>query len=394
MKSTRYFTLNYTGFTAAASEGQAYLRLIAGEHLFYTDKRHFADPAGFQSLRIDRPLHLGTRRLADGSYWIHWLSDGETRLEPARPPLKKKLLIFFISLLLCFATAWPTFLYFSPLMLFTCGTIAMIAFVTALYFFCGLLQRGVRRCHPAMRDLQARMRQAARGDFSFCQILSSSPSLRKQALPGFTQPERFALIEGTIEASRFKQWSRGAGKTRRTYHGVEFICARRALSFSWLVQDLAQGLDPIFYRRHPPFLANGDHIVAVYQRDDNSVQALYNVNDGAAYLKSHTFHSGDQQMSRIYKVVYGIGLLLFLFTCGMIAHDMLPGWDSWKFASQALDMFSMILLVTSGFIAVFELVQMAIRHLSSQVADWLKLHHLFRQAVKDSGTGIAYRELM
>lgn len=394
MKSTRYFTLNYTGFATAASEQQRYLRLICQDHVFYTDKRHFANPDGFSSLRIDCPLHIGSRRLADGSYWIHWLSDGETQLEPARPPLKKKLLIFFTSLLLCLATSWPTLHYFSPLLLFTCGTVAMISFGLVLYFFCALLQRAARNCHPAMRDLQARMQQAAHGDFSFCQDLPSPPTLRKQALPDLTLPERYALIEGTIETSHFKQWSHGSGKTRRTYHGVEFICARRALSFSWLVQDLAQGLDPIFYRRHPPFLANGDHIVAVYQRDDNSVQALYNFNDGAAYLKSHTYHSGDQHMSRIYKVVYGIGFLLFLFTCGMIAHDMLPGWDSWKFASKALDMFSMILLGISGFIAVFELVQLVVRHLSSQVADWLKLHHLFCQITKDSGSGIVYRELM
>ncbi len=44
MKSVRYFTLNYTGFTTAACEKQGYLRLIAGEHVFYTDKRYFQDP--------------------------------------------------------------------------------------------------------------------------------------------------------------------------------------------------------------------------------------------------------------------------------------------------------------------------------------------------------------
>ncbi|MCJ7219190.1 hypothetical protein LPP93_27935, partial [Klebsiella pneumoniae] len=41
MKQTHYFTVNFTGFTTAASEEQSYLRLIAGEHAFYTDKRHF-----------------------------------------------------------------------------------------------------------------------------------------------------------------------------------------------------------------------------------------------------------------------------------------------------------------------------------------------------------------
>ncbi|SBK39007.1 lipoprotein [Klebsiella pneumoniae] len=45
MKQTHYFTVNFTGFTTAASEEQSYLRLIAGEHAFYTDKRHFKDPS-------------------------------------------------------------------------------------------------------------------------------------------------------------------------------------------------------------------------------------------------------------------------------------------------------------------------------------------------------------
>lgn len=84
MKSVRYFTLNFSGFTTAASEKQGYLRLIAGEHVFYTDKRYFNDPALFDRLKINQPLHLGARRLDNGSYWIHWLSDGETLLEPSQ----------------------------------------------------------------------------------------------------------------------------------------------------------------------------------------------------------------------------------------------------------------------------------------------------------------------
>ena len=84
MKSVRYFTLNYTGFTTAACEKQGYLRLIAGEHVFYTDKRYFKDPALFDRLTINQPLHLGVRRLDNGCYWIHWLSDGETLLEPSQ----------------------------------------------------------------------------------------------------------------------------------------------------------------------------------------------------------------------------------------------------------------------------------------------------------------------
>ncbi|HEL3992171.1 TPA: hypothetical protein UM055_003575 [Klebsiella pneumoniae] len=106
MKQTHYFTVNFTGFTTAASEEQSYLRLIAGEHAFYTDKRHFKDPSLFDRLRLGQPLHIGTCRLKDGSYWIHWLSDGHILLEPSRQPLSiKKLLrpvglVFFVCLII------------------------------------------------------------------------------------------------------------------------------------------------------------------------------------------------------------------------------------------------------------------------------------------------------
>ena len=93
MKQTHYFTVNFTGFTTAASEEQSYLRLIAGEHAFYTDKRHFKDPSLFDRLRLGQPLHIGTCRLKDGSYWIHWLSDGHILLEPSRQPLSIKKLL-------------------------------------------------------------------------------------------------------------------------------------------------------------------------------------------------------------------------------------------------------------------------------------------------------------
>ena len=65
MKQTHYFTVNFTGFTTAASEEQSYLRLTAGEHAFYTDKRHFKDPSLFDRLRLGQPPHIGTCRLKD-----------------------------------------------------------------------------------------------------------------------------------------------------------------------------------------------------------------------------------------------------------------------------------------------------------------------------------------
>ncbi len=46
---------------------------------------------------------------------------------------------------------------------------------------------------------------------------------------------------------------------------------------------------PVLYRRQPPFIAIGDRLVAVYERDSRAIHALYNASDGAAYIK--TIHS-------------------------------------------------------------------------------------------------------
>ena len=84
MKQTHYFTVNFTGFTTAASEEhKSYLRLIAGEHAFIPINAILKTPSLFDRLRLGQPLHIGTCRLKDGSYWIHWLSDGHILLEPS-----------------------------------------------------------------------------------------------------------------------------------------------------------------------------------------------------------------------------------------------------------------------------------------------------------------------
>ncbi len=61
MKSVRYFTLNFLASRPPPVKKQGYLRLIAGDHVFYTDKRYFNDPSLFDHLTINQPLHPGAR---------------------------------------------------------------------------------------------------------------------------------------------------------------------------------------------------------------------------------------------------------------------------------------------------------------------------------------------
>ena len=187
MKSVRYFTLNFSGFTTAASEKQGYLRLIAGEHVFYTDKRYFNDPSLFDRLKINQPLHLGARRLDNGSYWIHWLSDGETLLEPSQHVKRWARPLLFISLLTLIVTLIPLLVSASEWGRFGCGIIAILAFIALLTGLYERLFHPALKRHPAMRDMLAKMAMARRRDVSFCQPLpATTQALRQSAMP-FTQ---------------------------------------------------------------------------------------------------------------------------------------------------------------------------------------------------------------
>lgn len=211
MKSVRYFTLNYTGFTTAACEKQGYLRLIAGEHVFYTDKRYFNDPALFDRLTINQPLHLGVRRLDNGCYWIHWLSDGETLLEPSQRVTRWARPLLIISLLTLIVALIPLVMSTSEWGRFGCGIIAILAFIGLLTGLYERLFHPTLKRHPAMRDLLTKMAQARRRDFSFASGYPQrrGPSASRQCL--LRKPCRNAMPSGRekLAISFLRSGSRG-----------------------------------------------------------------------------------------------------------------------------------------------------------------------------------------
>ncbi|HDS4949553.1 hypothetical protein B9037_023480 [Klebsiella aerogenes] len=379
MKSTRYFTLNYTGFTTAASEGQAYLRLIAGEHIFYANKRHFSDPTLFDRLQLNRPLHIGARRLPNGCYWIHWLSDGKTLLKPDHlaKPWGRPLLL--VSLLVLLATLIPVFYIDSEWGKMGFGIIAVLALIALLSGLCELLFRPALKLLPDMRDLLAKMTLARRGDFSFCQSIQATPPVDRQAALAFTEtlPQRYAVRTGKISNIIFKKWF--AGNPTREYHGVGLQCDTAPLAFFWQIGFANFGLHPIFYRRQPPFLAIGDRIVAIYQREDNDIQALYNVSDGGAFLKNHWWYPGNRQMSLLYNLLYGMALALYLLVLGMeLYNPYKSGRSLWWLFRDSLHMLSISLLCFGGTLAIMELIGPTARCLSQSVRDWLALRTAVR----------------
>ena len=314
MKQTHYFTVNFTGFTTAASEEQSYLRLIAGEHAFYTDKRHFKDPSLFDRLRLGQPLHIGTCRLKDGSYWIHWLSDGHILLEPSRQPLSiKKLLrpvglVFFVCLIILACAPWL------DIFLLLCF-ITMLVNPFGIFSFCS--------CNFSLRlrVLNAKMQRTKQGDISFCQRLEILPATSERHPPSANNeialPKEFALEEGVILNSYYQIWF----ATRvRPYFIKEGACFQLATRHSFFSARLTWLSDALNNRCRPPFLADGDWVIAARRHGYDDLQALYNVSDGSVYLKNSPFHPGNQQMASIYKIAYGLVLIVMFFTLTIKLH--------------------------------------------------------------------------
>ncbi|ENT2950774.1 hypothetical protein ACFFOE_002823 [Klebsiella aerogenes] len=388
MKQTHYFTLNFTGFTTAASEEQSYLRLIEDGRVFYTDKRYFKDSSLFDRLQVGQPLHIGTRQLQDGSYWIHWLSDGSALLEPSLQPLKGAWLFGVLAL---------------------CVAVGMIAngLFFGLFMF-ALLVMLFLRIHPTgfawiahnfsltQADLISKMNQARQGDFSFFQILNSAHSIDEiNRLPldkNLSLPEHIALEEGVIMNSYFRMWEYRPSRRYATAEGVCFQLATSTLYFpaqlTWLTNLFAT--HPNIYRHHPPFLADGDWVITARQHGHNGLQALYNVSDGSTYLKSSQFSLGNPQMAFIYKLAYGFVLLIVLFTLSMHLHDLLSAPVNWKFITSLMIMAMPINLL----LIIIELIGLVSRRLSRRVKGRIKVHQIILAYARRNGSRITPRELI
>ncbi|VEB87973.1 lipoprotein [Klebsiella quasipneumoniae] len=362
---------------------------------FYTDKRYFNDPSLFDRLKINQPLHLGARRLDNGSYWIHWLSDGETLLEPDRQTKRWARPLLFISLLTLIVTLIPLLVSASEWGRFGCGIIAILAFIALLTGLYERLFHPALKRHPAMRDLLAKMALARRCDVSFCQPLTATTqALRHSAMP-FTQalPERYAAQAEIITDTHFKKWY--AGNPTREYHGLGIQCSSLPLAFWWQAGCANFALHPVFYRRQPPFLATGDRILAVYERDSRAIHALYNASDGAAYIKNHPLYPGRRQLSLLYYLFYGLALVMYLLFLGVeLVSALQSGRRVWWQVQDSLDMLSLLLLCFGGVLAVLELIGPTAWLLSHRVADWLKLRSAMRRYLRGAAPPTTLEEVM
>lgn len=278
---------------------------------------------------------------------------------------------------------------------FGCGIIAILAFIGLLTGLYERLFHPALKRHPAMRDLLAKMAMARRRDFSFCQPLpATAKALRQTAMP-FTQalPERYAVRTGKISNIVFEKWF--AGNPTREYHGVGIQCDTAPLAFWWQTGCANFALHPVLYRRQPPFIAIGDRLVAVYERDSRAIHALYNASDGAAYIKNHPLYPGRRQLALLYYLFYGLALVMYLlFLAVELISALQSGRSVWWQVQDSLDMLSLLLLSFGGILAVLELIGPTAWLLSHRVADWLKMRSVMRRYLQGVARHTALEEIM
>ena len=235
----------------------------------------------FDRLTINQPLHLGVRRPDNGSYWIHWLSDGETLLEPSQRVKRWARPLLSISLLTLIVALIPLAMSTSEWGRFGFGIIAILAFIALLTGLCELLFHRALKCTPPCAICWRRWRRPAAATFPLpaATDYGANPPPVGEA---FTQalPERYAVRTGKISNIILRSGSRGT--QRGNTMALGYNATRRRWPSSGRTASPTSACIP-FYRRQPPFLAIGDRIVVVYQRKDNDVRALYNVSDGALF---------------------------------------------------------------------------------------------------------------
>lgn len=132
------------------------------------------------------------------------------------------------------------------------GIIAIMAFIALLTGLCELLFHRALKMHPAMRDLLAKMAQARRRDFSFCQPLPTTAQTSASRRSLYASPAgTLCRPDGKISNIIFKKWF--AGNPTREYHGVGIQCDTAPLAFFWQNGFANFGLHPFFTAVNRPF---------------------------------------------------------------------------------------------------------------------------------------------
>lgn len=369
----------------APSEGKL-RRILAGDKVFYTNSKQFADAQVLNHLVAGDRIYIGAHQLADGSYWLHWLVAPEKgSLQPTLADINKPaaLLKLIAAVLIMVLSAFgyfqvPNIWIMLPL---------LFVFVFGCWWFVVSLHRLLVGTSSSTRRLLRGLDRVKQGDTSLCRTpmaLLTGPRSGALSLQAnserdndldtlqpqdFLQADKVALTSVSGEAANVsaRRGYTGSGKSRRDFVEYQFSCNGVGYLLRSGFNSMTEGLSPLFYRQHPFFLADGDPLMLVVNQQDNALLGLCNERDGSAYLKLGGIYVSFQQIKFMYKVILGCCSLLLVMPLFFILHDwweqgaMPDRWDWLDAAGTFYDFGLMSILFFCLFMLAVEVCSWVVR---------------------------------
>lgn len=312
MEKVHFFTLRFRGFTVGNGQNSGYLRITTRDRSFYTNTAWFKEPALFDQLTPGDIIHIGTHQLADGSYWIHWVTDGNIVLEPAgsRPALLLPVLRIFAGIPAFFVVVCSMF-YSSNIILI----MVLFLAITLMLLFYGLtdIHAICLRFSSRVRELLEKLELAKQGDTTFCEDAGKvlvDPTIPAEMPEGFANlAPHLEVIKNTVTSVNYEQWD--SHITDNSGAWIRYVCQRKILVMHWrsgdpVLRREVMKIMPFFYKAHIPFVAEGDRLLTVFNREGGTVQGSYNYHDGSAYFFNGNWYRSDRIIASFYKMMFFI----------------------------------------------------------------------------------------
>lgn len=386
MKKICFYALSFVRLDTAPDPLGPYHRILAGDKVFRFRDSQFEDTSVLEKLTEGEQVFIGARPLRDGTYWLHWLASEKLGVtEPVKDKANNgdNLLKVGIS---AGVLALSVFGFFH-IASFLAALIIFILFSGGCWFFISAMQALLVHNSPRMKALLAVLERVRAGDTGMCrtpeQLLpdncAEDNSKYKQMQTGHdldsVQPEDFRYGEklalrrmrGEVSNLTARRDFTGSGKSRRDYIEYQFICNNIPFIWRYGVGSMDGDINPLFFRKAPFFLAEGDPVYLAINQKNGMIIGLYNERDNCAYLRPEGMVITSSQMKFGYKVLFWAGagmwflMLLFTLTDWMKADGGVDRWDIIYGAETLFNAGLLVTMIISGILLLMEISAVLVR---------------------------------
>ncbi|OKB68031.1 hypothetical protein BHU62_03310 [Serratia marcescens] len=386
---TQFFNVTVEQCACQQTAPDNLVRIIASGQTFFFYRDDFSDSENLlTALAPGDRVKIGAHRLQDGSYWLHWLLHvTKGRLEPDRT-LKYKLK-YFVLLVLGTALAggfpaaffimdgedsWLTIVLFFIAIIAGLIGVGMVLFVGSEILL--IAHRGRRRLLRALDRVLLGQDVTPPGSLSL-----KIPGIKYRAVRADaaqtpatpTEPPLPAGVESsqvaTVDALHYELYQ--TEYRQRTYsvdtYGLQLQGEHYALAVR-SVNVWSTKLHPVFRRRHPLFIAQGDPLQILYRQDDalpalHLVQGILNHRDRQAYLVAGSGYCSEAELSLCARVIFTFGAVMTAFMLGMLLWDnleqqgfYLDRWSLAQIGSELPPLLFLLLMSVSGLALMIEAI--------------------------------------